>query len=50
MRKNPEHLSSFKNKMDDLINKFEILINQITTDNNVALNIDNYDCISTKEK
>lgn len=47
--KNPEHLSSFKNKMDDLINKFEILINQITTDNNVALNIDNYDCISTKK-
>lgn len=47
--KNPEHLSSFKNKMDDLINKFEILINQITTDNNVALNIDNYDYISTKK-
>lgn len=35
--------------MDDLINKFEILINQITTDNNVALNLDNYDCISTKK-
>ena len=46
--KNLDNLFSFKNKIEQLINKYEILISHISSEDNCALNMDNFDCINTK--
>ena len=46
--KNLENLSVFKNKIDDLINKYEIIIKPLSTKYNYSIDIHNFDCINTK--